>query len=178
MDKIKVWLSPLLHEYQQTTAEWRDELREEKLRYAEQVNDDVEPFTGEAELFAPETAGLLTPPWIESLLPVFYWLEDGEIEGIINICTSDLFGITAISVTLRDEAGNLLEKGYAELNDDCVGVWAYAPSVTLAVGATVIVRAVARDALGGMSLMEEKITLTEEYLRDSTDCTERLMNNQ
>jgi hypothetical protein len=38
-----------------------------------------------------------------------------------------------------------------------------------AVGTTVIVRAVAIDPLGGMSIAEEKLTLTEKYLRGSTD---------
>ena len=176
MNKTKVKVSPLLLDHQQTIAQWLDEARTEKLKYAAQVENDLEPFTGEMELAAPETAGLLMPPWIESLVPVFYLLEDGETEGFIHISTSDLFGIVEISLTLRDEAGNLLEKGYAELDEGCIGCWSYPPSVAPAVGTTVIVRAVAIDPLGGMSIAEEKLTLTEEYLRGTTDAMERRMN--
>jgi hypothetical protein len=178
MNKTKVKVSSFLLDYQITTAQWVAECREEKLKYAAQVEDDLEPFTGAMDIYAPETPGLLTPPWIETLLPVFYFLEDGEVEGIINISTSDLFGIEQISVTLWDEAGNLLEKGYAELNEGCIGCWAYPvqKSMAPAVGTTVIVRAVAIDPLGGMSIAEEKLTLTEEYLRASTDDLEWRMN--
>ena len=121
MNKTKVKVSPLLLDYQITTAQWVAECREEKLNYAAQVEDDLEPFTGAVDISAPEIPGLLTPPWIETLFPVFYFLEDGEVEGIIKMSTSDLFGIEQISVTLWDEAGYLLDSGYAELNEGCIG---------------------------------------------------------
>jgi hypothetical protein len=180
MNKTKVKVSPLLLEHQATMAQWVAECREEKLKYAAQVEDDLEPFTGAVDIYAPETPGLLTPPRIETLLPIFYFLEDGEVEGIINICTSDLFGIVEISLTLRDEADNLLEKGYAELNEGCIGCWAYPvqKSMAPALGTTLTIRAVAIDPLGGMSIAEEKLTLTEEYLRASTDNLERRMNSE
>src|SRR5690349_10071717 len=149
-----------------------------KLKYAAQVEEDLEPLTGQVDIYAPETPGLLTPPWIETLLPVFFFVENGEVEGLINICTSDLFGIVEISLTLWDEAGNLLEKGYAELNEGCIGCWAYPVQKRLApaLGTTLTIRAVAIDPLGGMSIAEEKLALTEEYLRASTDNLERWMN--
>ena len=99
MNKTKIRVSPDLLDYQITMAQWVAECREEKLKYAAQVEDDLEPFTGAVDLYAPETPGLLTPPWIETVFPVFYFLEDGEVEGIINLITSDLFGIAQISVT-------------------------------------------------------------------------------
>jgi len=178
MDKIKVWLSPLLLDYQITMAQWVAESREAKLNYAAQVEDDLEPFTGAVDIYAPETPGLLTPPWIETVFPVFYFVENGEVEGLINLSTSDLFGIGQISVTLWDEAGNLLEEGDAELNKGCIGCWAYPvqKSMAPAVGSTLTIRAVAIDPLGGMSIAEEKLTLTEEYLRASTDQLERWKN--
>ena len=178
MNKTKVRVSPDLLDYQITMAQWVAESREEKLTYAAQVEDDLEPFTGEVDLYAPETPGLLTPPWIETVYPVFYFLEDGEVEGLINLITSDLFGIADISVSLWDEAGHLLEMGYAELNEGCIGCWAYPVQKSMAaeVGHTLTIRAVAIDPLGGMSIAEEKLTLTEEYLRESTDQTERRMN--
>src|SRR5690242_17990444 len=141
MDKIKVWLSPLLLDYRQMMAQWLDEARAEKLQIAALVDGDLEPFTGEMDICAPEVRGLLTPPWIECLLPAFYLLENGEIEGIINMSTSDLFGIVSISVTLRDEAGNLLEKGEAMPDETWIGIWSYLPEVTYAAGSSMIVRA-------------------------------------
>ena len=178
MNKTKVRVSPDLLDYQITMAQWVAECREEKLDYAAQVEKDLEPFTGAVDIYAPETPGLLTPPWIETVFPVFYFLEDGEVEGIINLSTSDLFGIAAISVTLWDEAGNLLEDGYAELNEGCTGCWAYPVQKSMApvVGTTLTIRAAALDSLGGMSIAEEKLTLTEEYLREATDDLERWEN--
>ena len=178
MNKTKVRVSPDLLDYQITTAQWVAECREEKLNYAAQVEDDLEPFTGAVDLYAPETPGLLTPPWIESVYPVFYFLEDGEVEGLINISTSDLFGIAAISVTLWDEAGNLLDSGYAELNESCIGCWAYPvqKSRAPAAGTTLTIRAMAIDLLGEMCIAEEKLALTEEYLREITDDMERWEN--
>jgi hypothetical protein len=176
MNKTKVRISQLLLDHQATMAEWVAEAREEKLKYAAQAEDDLEPFTGAVDISAPEIPGLLTPPWVETLWPVFYFLEDGEVEGLINIVTSDLFGIQQISVTIWDEAGHLLDSGGAELNEGCVGCWAYAPSLAPAVGTTLTIRAVAIDSLGGTSIAEEKLTLTEEYLRDTTDEMERWEN--
>jgi hypothetical protein len=178
MDKTKVRVSPDLLDYQITTAQWVADCREEKLTYAAQVEDDLEPFTGAVDFYSPETPGLLTPPWVETVFPVFYFLEDGEIEGLINVVTSDLFGIQKISVTIWDEAGKLLDSGYAELNEGCIGCWAYPVQKRMApaVGTTLTIRAVASDSLGGMSIAEEKLTLTEEYLRDTTEQTERMMN--
>jgi hypothetical protein len=167
---------PLLIDYQQTMAQWIDEARAEKLRIADQAETNLEPCTGEMHISAPEVAGLLTPPWIEYLLPEFYLLEDGEIEGIIHINTSDVFGIVSIYVTLRDEAGNLLEEGDAMPDETWVGYWIYLPRTAPAVGTSVMVRAAAADALGGMSIARETVTLTEEYLRTSTDEMERWKN--
>src|SRR5215212_7465068 len=164
MNKTKVRVSPDLLDYQITMAQWVGESREEKLKDAAQAEDDLEPFTGAIDIYAPEIPGLLTPPWIETLFPVFYFLEDGEVEGLINLITSDLFGIAEISVSLWDEAGHLLETGYAELNEGCIGCWAYPvqKSMAAAVGSTLTIRAVAIDPLGGMSIAEERLALTEE----------------
>jgi hypothetical protein len=92
--------------------------------------------------------------------------------------TSDLFGIESIDVTLRDETGKLLEKGQAMRDEDWLGCWAYLPDLVPAVGTTLIVRAVATDALGGMNILEEKLTLTEEYLQTAADLLERFMKSR
>jgi hypothetical protein len=173
MNNTKVRVPPSLLDYWQGMAQYVNDLRDEKLRIAARAETGLEPFTGEMDVCAPEVAGLLTPPWIETLFPEFYLGDDGEIEGIIHIVTSDLFGITSMAVTIRDEAGNLLERGEAMLDQNCLGLWTYLPSLAPVVGTFVIVRAVAVDALGGMNIVEERLELTDEYLRTSTDGMER-----
>jgi hypothetical protein len=170
MNNTKVRVPPSLFDYWQEMAQDVNDLRNEKLRIAARTETNLEPFTGEMYISAPEVAGLLTPPWIETLLPDFYLLDDGEIEGIIHIVTSDLFGIASMAVTIRDEAGNLLERGDAMLDENWPGLWTYLPSLAPVVGTSVVVRAVAGDALGGMNIEEQKLELTDEYLRTSTTC--------
>ena len=51
-------------------------------------------------------------------------------------------------------------------------------SMAPALGTTLTIRAVAIDPLGGMSIAEEKLTLTEKYLRGSTDDLEWRMNSE
>ena len=171
MNKTKVRVSPYLLAYRQEMAQLVNNLRDDKLRIAARVEQDLEPFTDQTDILGSDKAGLLTPPRIEFLLPEFY-LHNGEVEGIIHINTSDFFGIAYIYVTLREEAGNLLESGHAMRDEASIGYWDYLPSVPLAAGTSLIVRAVAADALGGSSIAEEKLTLTEEYLRTSTDLLE------
>lgn len=176
MNKTKVKVSPLLLDYQSTMAQWLEEAREEKLKYAAQTEENLEPFDNQVQIPAFEQAGLLTPPQIECVTPNFYWREGGGIEGIIHVITSDVYGIVSISLTLRDEAGNLLESGQAMRDEQWVGYWSYLPRLTPTVGTSVIVRAVAADALGGLSIAEEKLAVTEKYLRMSTDSLRRRGN--
>ena len=74
MNKTKVKVSPLLLDYQITMAQWVAESREEKLNYAAQVENDLEPFTGAMDIYTPETPGLLTPPvsYTHLTLPTIY----------------------------------------------------------------------------------------------------------
>jgi len=176
MNKTKVRVSPDLHDYCQAMTERVDDLRDDKLRIEAEAEVDVQPFNEPVEIAASEKAGLLLPPLIECLLPEFYFLENGETEGIVNILTSDLFGIASICVTLRDEAGNLLEKGYAFRDETHLGCWAYPPKLAPAVGSTVVVRAVATDALGGTNISETEVTLTDEYLRSVEEQMEQWKN--
>ena len=152
-----------------------NDLRDDKLQIAAGAERDLEPFTDQIDIPGPDKAGLLTPPRIEFLFPEYYF-HDSKIEGIIHISTSDLFGIADICVTIRDQAGNVLESGHAMRDETCVGYWAYPPDVTPPLGTSLIVRAVATDALGGMNIAEETVTLTEEYLQTITDRLERWKN--
>jgi len=176
MNKIKVRVSPSVLDYCQMMEQRVNDLRDQKLRIAAKVENDLEPSTDQLDINRSEKAGLLTPPRIEVLSTDFYIGDDGQIEGIIQMITSDLFGIASIEVTLRDETGKLLEKGQAMPDENWLGCWAYLPDLVPTTGTTLIVRAVAADALGGMNIVEEKLRLTEEYLRTSTALTELLKN--
>jgi hypothetical protein len=159
MNKTKVRVSPSLHEYFETMAHWVNEARAEKLRAA--ANTFKVPFRVRTGIPGPEKAGLLTAPRIEMLDAEIY-LRDGETDGLIMINASDVFGIEYIYVTLRDVAGNLLESGYAMFTE-CEGHWGYIPTEPLTMGTSLTVRAVAVDALGGMGIAQETVTVTDGY---------------
>jgi hypothetical protein len=142
-----------------------DEARDEKLLLS--ANILKVPFPVRKDIPAPERAGLLTAPRIEMLDAEIY-LRDGETEGLIMINASDVFGIEYIYVTLRDDAENLLESGYAMLAE-CEGHWGYIPCEPLTLGTSVTVRAVAVDALGGMGIAQEKVTVTDGHPGTSAD---------
>ena len=166
MDKTKVRLSPSLLEYRQAMAQLVHEAREEKLRIAARAQCAIEPYPIRMDLSVPTKSGLIPSPRIELLWPELS-LRDGQMHGLIQINTSDVFGILYISVTLTDGAGNLLEAGYALRNEVCDGHWAYFPSETLAIGTVVNVHAVAVDALGGMGTAHEKCTVCDFQARSS-----------
>jgi hypothetical protein len=159
MNKTKVRISPLLLDYRQMMEQWVDEARDEKLRVAALAEIILEPFPC-VDIPDSEQAGLLRPPRIESLWPELY-LRNGETHGLIQINTSDVFGIACIYVTLRDQAGNLLERGYAMRVQTCETHWGYIPDVALRAGTTVVVRAVAMDSLGGLSIAHETCTVCD-----------------
>ena len=168
MHKTKVKISPSLLDYRQGMAELVNEVCEEN-EFANRDRPDVTEFgsaaTEVAELWVP---GLLRPPKIELLYPDL-WVNDGHLDGIIHINTSEYFGVLNVYVVLEDDQGHRLESDYAIDTDDVENSWGYFPSVPLPAGSTVIVRAVASDALGGLSIAEEKVMLTEEYLQQTTD---------
>ena len=165
MTKTKVKVSPSLLAYHQEMAQWVDEARDEKLRVS--ANTFKVPFPVRKDIPAPERAGLLTAPRIE-MLDAEIWLRDGETDGLIMINASDVFGIEYIHVTLRDDAENLLESGYA-MFAECEGHWGYIPCEPVTIGTSVTVRAVAVDALGGLGLAQETVTVTDGYPGTSPD---------
>jgi hypothetical protein len=114
---------------------------------------------------------LLAPPRILTLWPEI-WVKNGKTEGIIQINTSDVFGVLYVYITLTDEEANPLEGDYAMRDEICEGHWGYIPSVPLTVGTTVIVRAVAGDSLWGIGMAEEKVTVTDGFRGISADLVE------
>ncbi len=83
------------------------------------------------------------------------------MHGFVDIGISDVFGVVCVFVSLCDEAGTVLEKGYAWCDEDLQGYWFYFPQITLPVGMPVTVRAVARDSLGAMGMAQEKVTVLD-----------------
>ena len=164
MNKTKVRVPRSLLDYRQGMAERVHECREERLRLAETFDKDIEPCPPRPEVTLTDRAGLLAAPRIESLWPELYH-RGGETEGLIQINTSDLFGIVYVYITLKDEAGHPLESGYAMRNEICEGHWGYMTSVQLPVGTVVIVRAVAVDPLWGIGVAEETCTVEDPHRR-------------
>ena len=155
---IKVRLSPSILEYQLAMAELVDEVSNEYTITGVDY-EDIQDFRPPREDF-PEfgTPGLLLPPKIEMLLPDFT-LEDGRLDGIIHIHTSEYFGVMSVYVVLEDDQGNQIESDYAMENELMRNHWCYIPSSTLVSGASVTVRAIAIDPLGGVGIHIESVTI-------------------
>jgi hypothetical protein len=92
MNKTKVRLSPDLLAYRQAMAERVHEARQERLRLAETFDHSIEPLPDRPDITPTDQAGLLTPPRILTLWPAI-WVRDGKTAGIIQINTSDVFGV-------------------------------------------------------------------------------------
>lgn len=154
----KVILSPFLLRYRQGMAELVDEVCRQNAIASMDYQDtkDLSPVRTEVpEVWMP---GLLRPPKVELLLPDI-WLEDGHLEGIIQINTSEYFGVMDVFIALEDEQGNIIESDYAMDNPYVENHWGYVPSAPLGPGTTVLVRAMAMDRLGGVSIQTERLTV-------------------
>jgi hypothetical protein len=154
----KVILSPLLLEYRDAMAELVNRVRE-KVTIAGMDRQSVYwPDPAPKDVRPPSLVGLLKAPMIE-LLWADISLLGGQLDGIIQVNTVDDFGIINVYVTLRDDRGNLIEGGYAMKNEIVEDHWFYVPSVFVPSGTSVIVQAVASDALGGVAIQTEKVTV-------------------
>ena len=158
MNKTRVRVCRSLLDYRQAMGQKVHECREERLRLASTFDGSIAPYPPSPDITPTVQAGLLTAPRIEILWPELY-RQGGETKGLIQINTSDLFGILYVYVTLKDEEGNPLENGYAMRNEVWDGHWGYIPSVQLPVNTVVIVRALAVDALWGLGVAQEKCTV-------------------
>jgi len=156
----KVRMSPLLLEYREAMAELVNEVREENILISADagrasIEDFGPPPTEVAELWVP---GLLRPPKIESLWPDIK-LKHGHLDGIIQVNTSEYFGVMNVYIILEDDQGNHIESDYAMENEYVENHWGYIPSAPLPSGTTVVVRAIALDKLGGIGIHAERITV-------------------
>src|ERR1044071_4181969 len=111
MNKTNVLLTRSLLDYRQEMAQLVHEARDERLRIAANFDESLPPCPRRLDIHASDQAGLLFPPRIEMLWPDLFRRGD-QMDGLIQINTSDVFGIVDIHVTLWDEAGTLLESGY------------------------------------------------------------------
>jgi hypothetical protein len=164
MNKTKVRISPLFFDYREGIAELVDQVCEEN-QIANLDCPDIGDFgpvaTKVAELGVP---GLLRPPKVEAIFPELY-VTDGHLDGLIQIHTSEYFGVMNVFVVLEDEQGNTLESDYAMEAEVVENHWGYVPSAPLPGGTTVVVRAIAMDSLGGVGVQTERITLQNETHR-------------
>ena len=102
--------------------------------------------------------GLLQPPRIELLDPYLFPAEE-QVDGIIHIIASGDYGVMNVYVILEDERGKQLESGFALKDEVEQDEWFYFPSVSLRSGASVTVRAIAMDPLGGVGVQDENVTV-------------------
>ena len=115
-------------------------------------------FPVRKELLALRLDGLLRPPTIEELDPFLFPPED-QVEGIIHITASGDYGVINVYVTLEDDGGNQIESGFALRDEVEEDDWYYFPSASLRSGASVTVRAMAMDPLGGVGIQDKNVTV-------------------
>ena len=154
----KVRISPALWEYQQAMAQLVSQLCEEKSVAAAGCDDiaDFGPLPDHVpELWVP---GLLRPPGIDLLLPHIS-LRDGHLYGIIQVGTSEHFGVMNVFVRLEDDQRNCIESGFAVDSDQVENHWGYFPSAPASPGTRITVHAIAMDKLGAVSLWTERVTI-------------------
>jgi hypothetical protein len=125
----------------------------------------VDPRSRRRELFpvgkelpAFRLDGLLNPPRIEALTPCLFPAED-QVEGIIQITASGDYGVINVYVMLEDDWGIQIESGFALKDETEEDDWYYFPSASLRSGASVTVRAMAMDPLGGVGIQDENVTV-------------------
>lgn len=154
----RVILSASVLQFRQSMAELVQQVCDEHALagVGRQWDKELEPDrTDVIELGMP---GLLRPPKIEMVWPSLR-LKDGNLDGIIQIHTSEYFGVMNVYVILEDEEGNRIESDYALDNDDVENHWGYIASSPVSPGTTIAVRAIAIDRLGGIAIHTEKVTV-------------------
>ena len=159
MTKTKVRLSPSVLDYQQAMAKLLEQVSRETTPIGsvnrQETQELLSPRTEVLELCMP---GLLAHPRVEMLWPDL-WLKDGHLDGIIQIHTSEYYGVMHVYVTLDDEQGNRIESGYAMDNDVLENHWGYIPSAPAVPGTMISVRAVVVDCLGGVGIHTERVII-------------------
>jgi hypothetical protein len=150
-EMTKVWINKYYLAYQREMAKCVRQVVRQK--YIAGVKSGM---GGEPPLARVDT---LPPPQIYSFDLHFF---DGQAEQLILIWTSDDFGISSLRLRVSDEQGNHIESGYAAMwpgDPDC---WFYFTTACVPPGTTVILSAVATDALGSIGMLSERTTVRHE----------------
>ena len=84
---------------------------------------------------------------------------DSHLDGLVQINTSEYFGVMSVYVVLEDDQGNPIESDYAFENELMRNHWCYVPSASLPSGTTVTIRVIAMDQLGGVGIQSESVTV-------------------
>jgi hypothetical protein len=159
MSKTKVTLTPSVVAYRQLMAALVDEACQETNAIGspgrQKTKEFLAPRTEIPELCMP---GLLAHPRVEMIWPDIS-SKDGHLDGLIQINTSEYYGVINVYVTLEDEQGNRLESDYALDNEVVRNHWGYFPSAPAAPGTTILVRAIALDCLGGVGIHTRSVTI-------------------
>ena len=155
----RVFLSASVLDYCEAMAEWVREVCEKPTITGVVPRSRREEWiSARKDLPAFRLDGLLQPPRIEMLVPCLFAAED-QVDGIIQIIASGAYGVMNVYVILEDDQGKQLESGFAfkdRVEDD---EWFYFTTVSFRSGASVTVRAMAMDPLGGVGIQDENVTV-------------------
>ena len=155
----RVILSLSVLDYCEAMAELVREVRKKPtITGVDSQNRRKELSPDRRDLPASGLDGLLQPPSIEALDPCLFPAED-QVDGIIQITTSGDYGVMNVYVTLEDGQGKQIESGFALRDEVEEDDWYYCPSAALRSGASVTVRAIAMDPLGGVGILSEDVTV-------------------
>lgn len=147
----KVIISPMFYEYRLSMAAAVEQVRREYNIAGLQPCDYQAPFLSCADAVSSEP-GLLRPPGIEISMGDYIVVRDGRIDELILFWTGGDFGPLYISVKILDEAGKLLESGYAMPNETLLNHWWYFIEMEAGSHRSLTVQAIVTDRLGGMSM--------------------------
>ena len=155
----RVFLSQSVLDYREGMADLVREVCEKpRISGVDPRSISEEPFPVRKDLPAFRLDGLLNPPRIEGFTPCLFPAED-QVDGIIQIAASGDYGVASVYVTLEDEGGKQIESGFALKDETEEDDWFYFPSASLRSGASVTVRAMAMDPLGGVGIQDETVTV-------------------
>ena len=145
-------------EYCEGMAELVRELCEKPSITGVEPRSRRELFPARKDLPAFRLDGLLQPPRVEALEPYLFPAGD-KANSIVYIATSGEYGVINVYVTLEDARGKQIESGFALRDHVEEDDWFYFPSASLRSGASVTVRAIAMDPLGGVGTRDKTVTV-------------------
>ena len=99
---------------------------------------------------------LMPPPMIEIIDLTIY---EGNVNDLILLAASDLFGIWNVHLTISDDQGNIVESGDAVEEPVGSGIWKYFANIAIPSSTSVIVHAAATDSLGGVGTLRTGRTI-------------------